>query len=335
MRPMLAMSCLALSTLGSLPLLALAPDVGGAPGAGLSLPIQCEIGVSCEVQNLVDRDPGPGARDFRCGSLTYEGHNGVDFRLPDLRAQKAGVAVLAAADGTVSRLRDGVADISVKTTGLEAVKGQECGNGLVIDHGGGLVTQYCHMRQGSLVVKAGQAIKRGQPLGQVGLSGQTEYPHLHFTVRRDNEVVDPFAPAPGAAGACSSGGGLWTAAAAGKLAYRPRAVLNKGFAAGPAGMAEVEAGNLPTPGAATPLVAYVRSIGLKVGDQARLTLRGPDGSVVSVNEVAPLTSAKAQYVLFTGKKAPAGGWPRGRYEGRYVVNNAGATVVDTTWSITI
>lgn len=330
MRPLLAMSCL-----GALPLLALAPDAGGGAGVELSIPIQCEIGVSCEVQNLVDRDPGPGARDFRCGSLTYEGHNGVDFRVPDLKAQKAGVAVLAAADGTVSRARDGVADISVKTTGLEAVKGQECGNGLVVDHGGGLVTQYCHMRQGSLVVKAGQPVKRGQPLGQVGLSGQTEYPHLHFTVRRDNGVIDPFAPAPGSAGACGSGAGLWTTTAAGKLAYKPRAVLNKGFAAGPAGMAEVEAGNLPTPGATTPLVAYARSIGLKVGDESHLTLRGPDGIVVSENKVAPLASAKAQYVLFTGKKAPAGGWRKGRYEGRYVVTNGGVKVVDTSWSITI
>jgi hypothetical protein len=154
-------------------------------------------------------------------------------------------------------------------------------------------------------------------------------------VRRNNEVIDPFAPAPGAAGACGSGAGLWTAAAAGKLAYKPRAVLNKGFAAGPAGMAEVEAGSLPAPGVATPLVAYVRSIGLKVGDESHLTLKGPDGAVLSENKVAALASAKAQYVLFTGKKAPAGGWRKGRYEGRYVVTNGGVKVVETTWSITI
>lgn len=330
MRPLMAISCL-----GALPLLALAPDVAGSGGQGLSIPIQCDIGVSCEVQNLVDRDPGPGARDFRCGSLTYEAHSGVDFRVPDLKAQKAGVAVLAAADGTVSRVRDGVADISVKTTGLDAVKGQECGNGLVINHGGGLSTQYCHMRQGSLVVKPGQTVKRGQALGQVGLSGNTEYPHLHFTVRRDNAVIDPFAPAPGSAGTCGAGAGLWSADAADKLAYKPRAVLNRGFAAGPAGMAEVEAGDLPTPGAATPLVAYVRSIGLKVGDEARLTLTGPNGALISENKVAPLASAKAQYVLFTGKKSPPAGWPKGRYEGRYSVTNGGATVMTAVWSITI
>jgi hypothetical protein len=327
---------LALCGLGCLPLLGLAPAVGGdAVGPELSIPLACEIGDTCQVQNLVDRDPGPGAKDFRCGSLTYEGHNGVDFRVRDLAAQRSGVAVLAAADGTVARVRDGVADVSVKVGGLAAVKGQECGNGLVIDHAGGLATQYCHMRQGSLVVKPGQAVKRGQPLGQVGLSGQTEYPHLHFTVRRDHLVVDPFAPGPGAAGACGAGAGLWTASAAATLRYRPQAVLNAGFAAGPLTLDQVEAGGVVEPGRATPLVAYVRALGLKAGDQSQLTLEGPDGALLSRNSPGSLATSKAQILLFTGKNPPPGGWAKGRYEGRYRVTSGGAVVVDTRWSIKI
>lgn len=334
MRPWLVLSCLGAVPLLALPLAALAPQGSGGADQGLSLPVRCEIGKTCAVQNLVDRDPGPGAKDFRCGSLTYEAHNGVDFRLPDLAAQKAGVAVLAAADGTVLRVRDGVADISIKAAGAASVKGQECGNGLVVDHGGGLTTQYCHMRQGSLVVKSGQAVKRGQALGQVGLSGNTEYPHLHFTVRRNDVVVDPFAPTAGAGGACGSGAGLWNPATATQLAYKPRAVLNTGFAAGAVSMDGVEAKSLPAPGVATPLVAYVRAIGLKVGDEAILTFTGPNGAVLTENRSPPLTTAKAQSVLFTGKKAPASGWPKGRYEARYRVQNGGATAVDTRWSIT-
>lgn len=318
-----------------LSLLVQATEGGSGTTPRLSIPLQCEPGVSCVVQNLVDRDPGPGARDYQCGSLTYEAHNGVDFRLRDLRAQQAGLAVLAAADGTVARLRDDMPDVSVKTTGVAAVKGQECGNGLVINHGGGLVTQYCHMRQGSLVVKPGQTVRRGQALGQVGLSGLTEYPHLHFTVRQGNAVIDPFAPDPGTGGACGSGSGLWTTAAAAQLRYKPRAVLNTGFAAGPTSMEAIEAGDLARPGPATPLVAYVRAIGLKVGDEARLTLRGPDDAVLADNKMAALTSAKAQSMLFTGKKAPAGGWPRGHYEAHYVILQAGGGVTEARWSITI
>src|SRR5215510_1215874 len=65
----------------------------------LQMPIDCTIGVTCAIQNYVDVDPSPRAVDFSCGSLTYDGHNGTDFRLPDLATQQRGVNVLAAANG--------------------------------------------------------------------------------------------------------------------------------------------------------------------------------------------------------------------------------------------
>src|SRR6185295_19509977 len=80
----------------------------------LAFPLACEIGRTCEVQHYVDRDPGPGVRDYRCGRRTYDKHNGIDIRLLDMAAQRAGVDVLAAAPGRVARLRDGVADISIR-----------------------------------------------------------------------------------------------------------------------------------------------------------------------------------------------------------------------------
>ena len=73
----------------------------------LKLPIECEIGRSCFIQNYVDHDASPNARDYQCGTLTYDSHDGTDFRLPTLVAQRAGVNVLAVADGKVLRMRDG------------------------------------------------------------------------------------------------------------------------------------------------------------------------------------------------------------------------------------
>ena len=61
----------------------------------LSLPIACEIGAACIVQNYVDRDPGPAARDYHCGFLTYDGHKGTDIRVIDRARYKEGVAVVA------------------------------------------------------------------------------------------------------------------------------------------------------------------------------------------------------------------------------------------------
>src|SRR5256885_1081589 len=72
-----------------------------AEGPKLSFPIACEIGRTCEVQHYVDRDPGPGLLDWRCGHRTTPQHDGIDIRLLDMAAQRAGIDVLAAAPGRV------------------------------------------------------------------------------------------------------------------------------------------------------------------------------------------------------------------------------------------
>lgn len=296
----------------------------------LALPIACQPGQTCEVQNYVDRDPGPDVRDWRCGLRTYQGHGGVDFRIPDMAAQRRGVAVLAAAPGKVSRLRDGVADISVKAPGAPPLNGQECGNGVVIDHGGGWETQYCHMAKGSITVKAGDTVTSGQAIGRVGLSGNTEYPHLHLTVRHAGVTIDPFLPTPGP-GCDAKAAGLWTEAAARVLPYQTGAVLNAGFADRPLTNDEVEAGGLIPPTAGSGVVlAYVRAIGLKAGDEQHLVLTGPKGEVVAETRIPRLDRDKAQYLVYVGKKRPPAGWPAGIYTARYEVMRAGAAAIRRT-----
>lgn len=308
-----------------------------APPPRLGLPIACTVGRNCEIQNYMDRDPGPGAKDYRCGSRSYEAHSGLDIRLLDMAAQKAGVAVLAAADGKVLRLRDGIADRSVRELGAASVSGQECGNGLVIAHAGGLSTQYCHMAKGSLVVKPGDPVKAGDKLGLVGLSGNTEYPHLHMTVRQGDTVIDPFAPAAGAgAGQCGSGADLWSAEARTALAYKAGAVLNVGFASGPVDMAGIEAGGLSNPSARSgAIVAYVRAIGLQIGDRESLVLTAPNGQVLAQGGGEPLVRNQAQRMLYVGKPRPALGWATGRYTALYRVHRGGKVVLERRWSVAI
>jgi len=115
----------------------------------LGVPLACTMGRDCFVQNYVDVDPGAGARDHTCGPLTRDGHKGTDIRLVDLGAMRGGVAVVAAAAGTVLALRDGMADAGLSEASREAIKGRECGNGVVVDLGGGWHTQYCHLGKGS------------------------------------------------------------------------------------------------------------------------------------------------------------------------------------------
>lgn len=316
--------------LGSLLVLTGLAGAAPTPPPRLALPIACAPGRTCEIQNYVDRDPGPGAKDYRCGSRTYDAHSGLDIRLSDLRAQRAGVDVLAAADGKVLRVRDGVADVSVRVTGQAAVKGQECGNGLVIEHAGGLSTQYCHMAKGSLKVRPGDLVKAGTPLGRVGLSGNTEYPHLHMTVLRDGVAIDPFAPDPGRAGQCGAGGDLWTPDARAALAYKARVVLNAGFTTGAITMDQVEDGGLARPSRDAPLVAYVRALGLRAGDVQSLTLLDPAGKVLAASKPEPLPRDQAQRLLYVGKPRPAEGWTPGRYRARYTVTRDNAIVLEKT-----
>jgi len=297
----------------------------------LRLPIDCEIGVSCEIQNYVDLDPSSQARDYQCGSRTYNGHKGVDFRLPSLRAQRAGVNVLASAPGRVLRVRDGVLDMSVRERGIGAVDNRECGNGVVVDHGEGWSTQYCHMAQGSLLVKPGDNVEASQPLGRVGLSGLTEYPHLHFTVTFQGKVVEPFAfGAP--EGSCGGGRSLWEASLQSTLAYKPRVVLNAGFANGEVKMQAIEAGDVAGPALETPLVAYVRAIGTKAGDIQKLQIAAPDGSILVESSTKPLDRDKAQVMMFVGKRPPGGGWPRGVYRATYTIIHGGTVVVDRSFT---
>jgi murein DD-endopeptidase MepM/ murein hydrolase activator NlpD len=304
-------------------------ETAAADPPRLQIPVACEVGRTCFIQNYLDQDPSPESKDFACGTLTYDGHNGTDFRVPTLKSQ---VDVLAAADGRVLRARDDVPDVSVRAAGRrEAVQGTECGNGLVVAHADGLETQYCHMAQGSLRVKPGDAVKAGQPIGRVGLSGLTEYPHLHLTVRQGGRVVDPFASgAP--PGSCGGGASLWAV----PLPYEPSAVLNVGFATGPVTSEAVESGEVgAAPGADAPaLVAFARAIGLRAGDVGEIALKDPSGAVLAENKAEPLDRPKAQVLLFVGRRRPPSGWAKGAYQATYTVRRDGRIVLERSFATT-
>jgi len=288
----------------------------------LKLPVACDVGRTCFIQNYVDVDPGPAATDYMCGTLTYDGHNGIDFRLPSRVAQQAHVHVLAAADGKVVRTRDGIEDVAVEREGRDAVSGHECGNGVVIKHSQDLETQYCHMAKGSIAVKSGDKVEAGAVLGDVGMSGLTEYPHLHFIVRRGGKVIDPFADGR-AAGACNGNAeNHWHESVRAQLAYSPRTILNFGFTTDSVTTEAVESGvtlQLQPTMDSQAIVAFVRTIGLKAGDLQTLTLRDPAGNVLAENRPVALERNKAQVILFSGKKRAKRDWDRGLYTATYVV----------------
>ena len=310
-------------------LLAQAAIAGDAPQ--LSLPLACTPGKDCFIQQYVDVQPGPGAKDYRCGTATYEGHDGTDFRILSVEAATAGVPVLAAAAGRVKGARDGMDDRLLATPDDRAmVKGRECGNGVLIDHGQGWETQYCHMWRGSVKVHEGDSVSVGTPLGLVGFSGNAQFAHLHLSVRQGGNAVDPFLRAP-ISGTCLSSDapippGLWAPAVREQLAYRDAAIIETGFAAGPVSPEEAEKGGIAPPiSESGALVFYARLINMREGDSLHFSAEGP-GDFSAANDSEPLPHPKAQYVGFIGKKRTAERWPAGLYQGRVAVIRQGAVV---------
>ena len=63
------------------------------------------------------------------------------------------------------------------------------GNMIEIDHGNGFATRYGHLSE--IDVKVGEIVKIGQVIGEVGSTGRSTGPHLHYETRIDGEAVDP------------------------------------------------------------------------------------------------------------------------------------------------
>jgi hypothetical protein len=301
----------------------------------LELPINCQVGADCYIQNFVDHDPGPGWRDYTCGSLSYDGHNGTDFAVADLVKMKAGVDVLAASAGTVTAIRDGEPDISVRQRGRNSLQGKDAGNFVRIDHGDGWETQYGHMKHGSITVHAGQKVEAGAVLGQVGLSGNTEFPHLDFTVRHLGRAVDPFAPEQQDCGI--SGKALWDPVLAKMLSYRPTGLLIAGFSPEPPTREQVNTGDYPATRLgldSSSIVFWVVLFGLQKEDVLELRIHTPRGQILS-SDRKTVESDTAMVFAFVGKQSTCEFWPPGTYTGRVFFCRGGHTVIDEGRSVAV
>jgi len=172
--------------------------IPGVAFAQLSMPTTAEDAPNFYPTAYKDQ----GGQDWACGSIYYSGHRGTDLGVGGFAGMDAGRAIVAAADGTVGYTTDGHFDRC--TTG-GCPGGGGFGNYVRIDHPDGSATYYGHMKQWSVAVATGDEVTCGTPLGQVGSSGNSTGPHLHFEPRVGGTAVDPFG------GSCSQPASLWNA----------------------------------------------------------------------------------------------------------------------------
>jgi len=93
-----------------------------------------------------------------------------------------GADVIAVADAKVAHVRDGLPERTPGAMPTDTTLENADGNSIVLDLGNGRFALYAHLQPGSLRVRAGDHVKRGQLLAQAGNSGNTDAPHLHFHV---------------------------------------------------------------------------------------------------------------------------------------------------------
>lgn len=285
-------------------LLCAAPSQAQTNAPSLQMPVACTLGKTCWLVNYPDADTSPDvARDYQCGPLTYEGHDGSDFAIRDLVAMETGVPVLAAADGKVLRLRDGSEDRLPSKEEIETLLREKkaCGNGMVIEHAGGWQTLYCHMKQGSFKVKEGQQVKAGTPLGLVGHSGAAEFPHLHFTVMKQGKIYDPFnAQIMGQSACKAQTASLWNT----PIPYEPVSLYAAGFKSAVPDLdgLRIDA-NAPATlrhGEARILTFWAIIYGAASGDKITLEILNPAGETIVARDISQ-NATRARQFYYIGK----------------------------------
>lgn len=336
MKSTLILAVLVLFSMAS-PARAAAEKTPAVPVFGL--PLACTPGVDCWVMNYLDMGPADDgkATDPFCGTRTYDGNKGTGFALADKKALQKIVPVLAAREGTVERLRDGEPDRGAPTdVQLKEIKDaqKECGNAILLDHGDGVQTIYCHIKNGSFKVKVGDRVKEGDVIAAVGMSGYTKFPQLHFGISWNGAVVDPFTGLPSTENCGSAKHPLWKDPA--KIPYEPVALYAAGFSTQSPSFDMIDNGDGASPGSlsvTSPLLSFWTAIfGVQDGDLIVLEITAPDGTSFS-RRVVEQKGTHTRQLYYTGRQLGQGTWMPGLYKGRATLTRTDKKSEKKDWTI--
>ncbi len=325
-------------------------STGNSYAIDIVMPVACNYGKDCFISNYFDHDAAVDSfKDHSCGLMSQDGYKSTDFILKNMAQMKEGVNVLAGDSGIIKSVRNDVADVNVDLSGTEAVRGYECGNGLLIEHKRGYETQYCHLKKDSINVKRGDKVEKGQIIGQVGLSGLTSFPYLEFTVRMNGKALDPFTgedPVSGKAEvACDSLDiyPLWDKVTEKLLSYITTAQLSSGFSSKVPNAQGAREGRYTATSIDnnTKLLSFwIDILGAVKGDKLKMSIISTGGEEIYSN-TKTFTSDKRHLFQLIGTKLDDNKkvWPNGTYIGKAKLfreaNGRVDTLIETSTNVEI
>jgi hypothetical protein len=186
-------------------------------------------------------------------------------------------------------------------------------------------------RQGADRTEGGQ----GRCPGFVGLSGNTEFPHLDFSVSKNGKQLDPFNPERVGCGAERTT--LWTASVMNSLHYQATGLLISGFSDTPAEREIAEDGGYGRTfisATAESIDYWFELFGVRTNDHVSVAVYGPDQKMIArLEKDYPRNMA----VLFssTGRRRQAALWPKGTYSAHLKLIRDGKTIVEEFRSVTV
>lgn len=179
-----------------------------APSTGVSSEVR-EIGSPLRGSNWLAANGPSNTSHHRRATLALEGalHTSQRYAIdwlqigPDLHTYRGdpkdnrsyicyGSDVLAVADGTVVEIKDGIVEnVPNQPPAVPITLETVAGNHIDLDLGGGVYAMYAHLQPGSLKVKLGDRVKRGQVIALLGNTGNSTEPHLHFQLMDRNSPL--------------------------------------------------------------------------------------------------------------------------------------------------
>ena len=248
----------------------------------LQFPVSCQLNKNCWIINSDEK--------------------GTEVVIKSLLDMEKGIPVLAAEDGIVTLVKN---DLQNKTF---------YGNSVVIQHTKGWKTIYNHLKPDSIKVKKGEIVRKGHQIAELGMSGKTEFPLLHFAVFKE----DKFVASP------------WDPLIKDDLKISDIVIANMGISTTNPNIDSVKKGdyeNIELLNDVSSIYLWVYGFKFKTGDFLKFSLKNPDDEKI-FNKVIKVDKDSKETFFSTEKLKDAESWKPGTYAAKLEFIRTGANIAN-------